>query len=220
MSARSFLGETLFITFEGPDGSGKTTQLTLLEDHLIEQGYDILRTREPGGTFVGEQIRDVLHNLKNATMSPQAELLLFSASRAQIVAEVIRPALGAGKVVLSDRFFDSTYAYQGYGHGLDLSTLHAITQFATGGLQPDLTVFFQLDTSVALSRKRSSGEWTRMDDYDSDFHHRVSEGYQQLIDAEPERWAILDANQPVADLQNELRHVIVNAIARHSNGAL
>ncbi len=212
----------MFITFEGPDGSGKTTQLSLLEAYLEQTNRDFIITREPGGTSIGEQIRHVLHNLKNTDMDPRTELLLFTASRAQIVAKVIRPAIEAGKLVLSDRFFDSTYAYQGYGHGLDLETLQTITRFATDGLTPDLTVYFQLNPTEALERRRvdHSAEWTRMDDYEDTFHRRVSAGYQQLIKQEPDRWVIVDANQPVDLLQTEVRYIVDEALARGSNDGL
>src|SRR5688572_27166033 len=121
----------MFITFEGPDGSGKTTQMGLLADFLTQQGYMLFRTREPGGTPISEKIRDLLHDNKNTEMDPRAEILLYSASRAQLVSEKINPALQRGEIVLCDRFFDSTFAYQGYGHGLDLETLRSITTFAT-----------------------------------------------------------------------------------------
>lgn len=206
----------MFITFEGPDGSGKTTQLALLAEYLKQNGHDVLTTREPGGTSVGEQIRQVLHDLKNKGMDARAELLLFSASRAQIVAEVMRPALKADKIVISDRFFDSTYAYQGYGHGLDLDVLKTITTFATGGLTPDMTVFFHLDPAEALARRKTddAAEWTRMDDYEEAFHRRVAKGYQQLIAQEPERWVTINANQSIDALQSELRRIIDDALAR------
>jgi len=194
----------MFITFEGPDGSGKSTQIALLAENLKQQGYSVVTTREPGGTQVGEQIREVLHNLENASMNARAELLLFSAARAQIVAEVIQPALNEGKVVLCDRFYDSTFAYQGYGHNLPLDTLRTITMFATGGLEPDLTLYLTIDPEVGLKRRQADekAEWTRMDDYAIEFHKRVYEGYKKLIDDEPQRWRIIDANGTVQQVQN------------------
>ncbi|MCA9901208.1 MAG: dTMP kinase, partial [Anaerolineales bacterium] len=133
----------MFVTFEGPEGSGKSSQIVLLASFLQENGFTVVRTREPGGTPIGNEIRACVHNVANTAMTPVAEMLLYSASRAQHVGELIRPSLTAGKIVLCDRFADSTIAYQGYGRGLDLAQLHQVTQIATGGLQPDLT--FLLD---------------------------------------------------------------------------
>ena len=129
-----------FITLEGPDGSGKSTQAARLAEHLRARGYDVLLTREPGGTPIGDQVRQVLHSLHNTEMHPRTEILLYSASRAQHVYQIIRPHLERGGVVVSDRYYDSTLAYQGYGHGLDLDALRQITAFATGGLAPDITL--------------------------------------------------------------------------------
>ncbi|MCK4450849.1 MAG: dTMP kinase, partial [Anaerolineae bacterium] len=134
----------MFITLEGPDGSGKTTQIRLLAEWLREQDYEVVLTREPGGTDIGDQIRVVLHDPRNTAMDARTEILLYSASRAQHVAQRIRPALAAGKIVISDRYADSTLAYQGYGRGLNLETLRTITAFATGGLMPDLTLYLDI----------------------------------------------------------------------------
>jgi dTMP kinase len=199
-----------FITFEGPDGSGKTTQIQALHDRLAAEGYPVMLLREPGGTSIGDQIRAVLHDVKNAEMLPNAELLLYSASRAQLVGQVIRPALAAGRIVLCDRYADSTLAYQGYGHQLNLEQLGAITAFATGGLRPDLVVFLDLSAEEGLSRKEAghrdgSGEWNRMDQKELAFHRRARRGYLKLAAAEPERWLILDGRQSVASLQGTIR---------------
>ncbi len=190
-------GRTVFITFEGPDGSGKTTQFRRTLDALQAAGYPVIATREPGGTSISDQVREVLLNrLDNTAMIPQAEALLFSAARAQLVAEVIRPALAAGKIVVSDRFYDSTLAYQGHGYGLDLAALRAITTFATDGLTPDLTIFLDCPPDVGLRRRASNDvEWNRLDDKALAFHHRAYQGYRALIAAEPERWAVIDACQ-------------------------
>ena len=135
----------MFVTFEGPEGSGKSTQIKLAHQFLTKLGVSVVITREPGGTIIGDQIRETVHHVKNTEMSPVAELLLYSASRAQLVAELIRPSLDAGKVVLCDRYADSTLAYQGYGRGLDLTMLNDITGYATQGLKPDLTLLFDID---------------------------------------------------------------------------
>lgn len=189
----------MFITFEGPEGSGKTTQYRHTLAALQAAGYDVLATREPGGTPIAEQIRDVLLNrMENQAMTPQAEALLFSASRAQHVQEVIRPALEAGRLVLCDRFYDSTLAYQGYGHGLDLPTLQQITAFATGGLTPDITIYLDCPPEVGLRRKRAQAEWNRLDNMTLAFHERVYAGFRALMEADPGRWVAIDAT-PDAD---------------------
>lgn len=199
----------MFITFEGPDGSGKSTQIKLLAERLTAAGYKLLLTREPGGTEIGEQIRHVLHDLKNQAMQPRAELLLYSAARAQLAGEVIKPHLAAGGIVLSDRFYDSTLAYQGYGHGLNLDALRQITAFATHGLTPDLTLLFDIDVETGLQRrKRNATEWNRLDDYALAFHERVRAGYAELMTLEPQRWVRLDATQDVERLQQAVWKVV------------
>jgi dTMP kinase len=195
-----------FITLEGPEGSGKTTQLPLLVDWLHEQGYTVEVTREPGGTDIGDQIRDVLHDPVNAAMDATAEILLYSADRAQHVTQCIRPALAAGKIVVSDRYYDSTLAYQGYGRGLDLEMLRTITAFATGGLKPDLTLYLDIVPEEGLQRRQAGGEeWNRLDAETLDFHQRVRAGYMQLIAQEPERWVVIDAARSVEEVQEEIR---------------
>lgn len=199
----------MFITFEGLDGSGKTTQLALLAAYLEELGIPHLCTREPGGTEIGDQIRTVLHDVANTAMSPLTEILLYSASRAQLVAEVIRPALAEGAIVLCDRFADSTLAYQGYGRGLDLDALVQITRFATGGLQPDLSLLFDLDPQRGLQRRSSQGEeMNRMDLQAGAFYRRVREGYAALVRAEPDRWVVISADRPAGEIQAEVRRIV------------
>lgn len=186
----------LFVTFEGPEGCGKTTQVRLLAEWLSARGYDVLATREPGGTRIGEQIRAILLNPDHTEMVPAAEILLFSAARAQIVQEVIIPHLRRGGIVLCDRFADSTLAYQGYGHGLNLEVLRIITAFATAGLTPDITFYLDIPVEEGLRRKAQAGkaEWNRLDQRELAYHQRVQEGYRQLIAAEPARWVIIDAS--------------------------
>jgi len=204
----------MFITFEGPDGSGKSTQIRLLAERLTAAGQRVLLTREPGGTDISEQIRAVLHDLKNKAMQPRAEILLYSAARAQLVEEKVRPHLAQGGIVLSDRYADSTLAYQGYGHGLDLGALRQITAFATAGLRPDLTLLFDLDAETGLRRRQSSGcEWNRLDDYALAFHQRVRAGYLELAQAEPQRWVRLDATQDVAALEAAVWRVVGEKLA-------
>jgi dTMP kinase len=206
-----------FITLEGPDGSGKTTQVQALYGTLAAAGYPVLLVREPGGTDIGDQIRAVLHDVRNVDMLANAEVLLYSASRAQLVGQVIRPALKAGKVVLCDRYAESTIAYQGYGHQLDLELLKAITTFATGSLRPDLVVYLDIEAEEGLRRKRKAfregaSEWNRMDQKELAFHRRARSGYLQLAAAEPERWFILDGTQSVQSIHHSIRKRVIRLL--------
>jgi dTMP kinase len=205
---------SLFISLEGPDGGGKSTQARLLVDYLKGRGLDVLLTREPGGTPIGDQIRRTLMDLGNTGMDPRTEILLFSASRAQTVHQVIRPQLEAGGVIVCDRFYDSTLAYQGYGHGLDLGALRAITEFATGGLRPDLTLLLDLSAEAGLERRKSGGQWNRLDAYDLAFHQRVRQGYFKLAAAEPARWVKVDASQPVDKVRAAVRQAVDARLAQ------
>lgn len=202
----------MFITFEGPEGSGKTRQAAALADFLRQQGYDVLLTREPGGTQIGDQIRAILSDLKNVAMRPRTETLLFQASRAQLVDEIIRPRLETGGLVLSDRYADSTLAYQGYGHCFDLDELRALIRFATGGLSPDLTLLLDIDVEIGLRRKVSGGEWNRLDAYDLEFHRRVRSGFLELARQEPHRWVLIDAGQPPDVVQAAVREVVMRRL--------
>lgn len=196
----------MFITFEGSEGSGKSTQINMLAAYLRQQGYEVLVTREPGGTHIGEQVRQCLHDVKNKEMTAAAEVLLYSASRSQLVREVIVPALENGVIVISDRYADSTMAYQGYGRQLDLDALGTITHFATGGLKPDLTILFDIDVEEGLSRRSVGGEeMNRMDLQEVAFYKRVRNGYMELVKQEPERWVIVDAGRPPDEIQNDVR---------------
>ncbi len=202
----------MFISFEGPEGSGKTSQVAQLVEYLRQEGYDVLATREPGGTPIGDQIRDVLSNLENTTMRPRTEILLFQASRAQLVEQVIRPHLKSGGIVLSDRYADSTLAYQGYGHQVDLEKLKTIIEFATGGLKPNLTVLLDVDVEEGLQRRARGGEWNRLDAYDLAFHQRVRQGYHKLVQAESERWKVVNAGQPPDLVQAAIRQLVLGML--------
>jgi len=202
----------MFITLEGPEGSGKTMQLPRLADYLRQSGFDVLTTREPGGTAISEQIRTVLHNLENKEMNPRTEILLFQASRAQLVEQVVRPHLDKGGIVISDRYADSTLAYQGYGHQVDIDALRVLVTFATGGLKPDLTILLDVDVEIGLRRKELKGEWNRLDAYNLEFHQQVRQGYRQLVQVEPERWEVIDASQSPAQVQNEIRRVVTERL--------
>jgi dTMP kinase len=198
----------MFITLEGPEGGGKSSQAARLVEQLRGRGYDVLHSREPGGTSIGEQIRQVLFDLDNTAMHPRTEFLLFSAARTQHVNEVILPQLEKGGIVVCDRFYDASLAYQGYGHDLDLDSLRSITVFATGGLVPDLTLLLDLPVEEGLKRREQDGNWNRLDAYDPEFHHRVREGYLAMAALEPERWVIIDARQPFEKVQGEIQQVV------------
>ena len=198
----------MFITFEGPDGSGKTTQISPLSDYLIQKGYSVSITREPGGTVIGDQIRQVLSDLKNTGMHPRSETLLFLAARAQLVEQVIKPNLEKGFIVLCDRYADSTMAYQGYGHRNDLDQIKNLINFATGGLKPDLTLLFDMDVKEGLQRKAHGSEWNRLDAYNLEFHQRVRKGYHILAESEPERWVKIEAGQSPEEIRVAIREVV------------
>ena len=185
---------TLFITFEGPEGSGKTSQTRALYKKLERLALPAVLTHEPGGTPAGEKITRLVKWARATGISPLTELLLFNASRGQLVEEVIRPALKAGKVVICDRFTDSTVAYQGYGRGLDLALVKAVNDIATLGLKPDLTVLLDVPFQTGMARKANRAH-DRFEQEDIEFHNRVREGYLKLAKEEPERWLVINATQ-------------------------
>ena len=202
----------MFITFEGPEGSGKTTQIQRLSRALLADGRDVITTREPGGTRIGDGVRALLLDAEHREMHPATEALLFNAARAQLVNEVIRPALASGKIVLCDRYIDSTLAYQGHGHGQPLADLLPVINFTTGGLLPDLTVYLDIEAQMGLQRKRlgdgglptSKAEWNRMEEQTLHFHQRVRQGYLALAAAEPLRWLLVDARRGVDAVAAEI----------------
>jgi dTMP kinase len=208
-----------FITLEGIDGCGKSTQISLLVEALKERGIDALATREPGGTRIGESIRSLLSAYSTA-LTPETELLLIVAARAQHVKEVIRPALASGRMVVSDRYTDSSVAFQGYGRGLDLATIDEMNRFATGGLTPDLTILFDLDTSVARRRLDSRGrrdrpgpadtELSYFDREEADFHDRVREGYLKLAAKDPARFRIVDASESIERAHDRVMDILIS----------
>ncbi|WP_430645857.1 dTMP kinase [Agromyces sp. GXS1127] len=195
----------LFLTLEGGDGSGKTTQAELLEQWFTTNGRTVVRTREPGGTDVGVEVREiVLHH--RGDIAPRAEALLYAADRAHHVATVVRPALARGEVVVQDRYIDSSVAYQGAGRVLDAAEVRSISEWATEGLAPDLTVLLDLPWEVA--RRRLDGARTRYDRLEAEageFHARVREAYLVLAEAEPERFVVVDATLPVEDIHARIR---------------
>ena len=202
----------MFITLEGPEGSGKSTQIKRLAKRLESMGFPVITTREPGGTPIGDQIRQVLVRMENKELHPRTEILLFLAARAQLVEQLIKPALQDGKIILCDRYGDSTLAYQGYGHGLDLEQLRQMLDFATDHLKPDLTILMDLDVKTGLMRKKAEDEWNRLDAYEVLFHERVRQGYLELANEEPERWRIVDASQGIDAVQEDLFQIILDAL--------
>lgn len=199
----------LLITLEGPDGSGKTMQMDLLEQALLAQGYPVLRSREPGGTAIGEAIRGVILDPQYSEMDPMTEALLYAASRAQHVAEKIKPALEKGSIVLLDRFLDSSLVYQGIGRGMTIETIEEINRFATGGLQPDITLMVYIDYEEGLRRKKAQkGSLDRMEQQQELFHRRVNEGYLTLAHRYPDRIKLIDgAREPQKVHQDILKRI-------------
>ena len=184
----------LFITFEGTDGAGKTTQIQRLSTELRQTGYDICLTREPGGTPISEQIRDMLLNPDHGEMAATTELLLYAASRAQHVSEIIKPALESGKIVISSRFADAMVVYQGYGRGLDLERINRLNRIATDGVTPDVTFVLDLPVEIGLQRvQKSRGGLDRLEREKIDFHQRLRDGYRALAEQEPQRLKLVDA---------------------------
>ena len=209
----------LFITFEGNEGSGKSTQVPLLVERLREWGHTVKVFREPGGTPIGEEIRHTLkHSHANAAMTAEAELLLMNASRAQLVREVIRPALARGEVIVCDRFYDSTTAYQGYGRQLDLQTVKHIIDLAVGPTRPDLTLFLKVPQNISEERLRSRQATMpfirdRMEEADRAFFERVAKGYDAVATAEPQRIQIIYAAGTVAEVQSAIWRLVAPLVA-------
>lgn len=202
----------MFITLEGPEGSGKTEQLELLVDELKQRGCPVVKTREPGGTPIGDQIRSTILDVKNTAMVDRTEALLLQASRAQLVEEVIKPHLAADEVVICDRYADSTLAYQGYGHQNDLAVLREIIRYATGGLQPDLTVLLDIDPVVGLKRRTAAGKLNRLDALDIQFHRRVRAGYLELAGRDPDRWKVIDAERTREKVHRDLLELVLDYV--------
>ncbi|MGF1483340.1 MAG: dTMP kinase [Opitutales bacterium] len=195
----------MFITLEGPEGSGKSTQLERLQARLEKEGRAVVALREPGGTKLGELIRTLL---KNEAMVPEAELLLFAASRAQLVRELIQPALQAGKVVLCDRFLDSTTVYQGAARSLNAEAVAQVNALAVGGCRPDLTFVLDLPVSISFERIEARGTLDRFEQAGCDFHAAVRAGYQRLAEATPDRVRLLDALQPLGTLEAAIWEIV------------
>ena len=205
------------ISFEGGDGAGKTTQAALLVERLGFAGKDAVLVREPGGTPLGERLRPLIKG--EAPASPMAELLMFEAARAELVQEVIRPALDAGTIVVTDRFYDSTTAYQGFGRGMDMEIIENLNRIATGGLEPHITLLLDIEPADALARVGSQlgaqpgkridpSDQQRFEEQPLEFHERVAEGYRTLAREEPSRWFVIDASRPVDQIAERVWSVV------------
>ncbi len=183
-------------------------------------GIKTLATKEPGGTEIGDEVRSVLLDMRNTTMHARTEVLLFQASRAQLVEQILKPNLEEGNWVLLDRFFDSTLAYQGFGHGQDLSVLRDIIEYATDGLKPDLTLLLDVDVQTGLRRKKSQEEWNRLDAMDLAFHQRVAAGYKSLAADEPDRWRVVDANKSITEVEEQIKGTVTDFFGLKAVGVL
>ncbi len=201
----------MFITFEGIEGCGKTTQIELLFTYLKNKGHKVIRTREPGGTPFGEELREAFLRTESK-VSSMCELLVFTAMRAQHVEEVIEPALRKGTIVLCDRFSDATYAYQGYGRGLDLDTIDSLNLLATRGLAPDITIFMDLPAREGLLRKARSAKMDRFEKEKISFHNRIRQGYRKLVKKEPDRFLVVDATLDIGTIERHIRDKIRRAL--------
>jgi len=207
-----------FITLEGPDGAGKGTQARRLGEHLRRAAVDVLNTREPGGTPIGERIRQVLLDEAHREMAPETEMLLFAASRAQFVREVVRPALARGTTVLSERYVDASLAYQGFGRGLDVGLVRTVNGVATGGLLPDLTLLLDIDPAVGLERVQAAGRagaagGDRLEQETLAFHQRVRAGFLQLARESPKRFVVIDAQGDVERVHREVVRAVDGLLA-------
>lgn len=209
------MNQGIFITFEGGDGSGKSTQIQLLQEFLAGRGYDVLLTREPGGTGISESIREILLDPKNGEMSPMTECMLYAAARAQLVSKVIRPALQRGSVVICDRFVDSSYAYQAYGRELG-DAVEEINRYGIGDCMPDLTIYLRLDPEAG--KQRISGRLRdRMESESDAFHRRVFEGYEDLCRRFPDRILAIDASGTIEEIGGRIRQAVEDRL-RNRNG--
>jgi len=212
--AHKSLRRGLFITFEGPEGCGKSTQSKLVYEYLTGAGYDCIYMREPGGTRAGERIRQILLNMKGISLTDTTELLLFEAARSQIVEELIRPAIKAKRIVICDRFSDATLAYQGYGGKVPLATIQAVDKIATCGLTPNLTVLFDIDTATGLSRAKAKGI-DRMEAKDSAYHRRVRKGYIELAKKHPNRIKVIKVTGNIGEIHGLVRCEVDRVVQRY-----
>lgn len=207
----------IFITFEGPDGSGKTTQINLLKEYLNSNGYDIVITREPGGTDISEEIREVILNKKNTKMDRITEALLYAAARAQHVSEVIKPAIESGKAVICDRYIDSSIVYQGIGRGLGIDFIEKINAMAVQDLMPSVTIFLKIDPKEGLKRRKDSDVLNRLDLENIEFHKQVYEGYLELEKKYKKRICSIDASRGIDEVSKDIIEIVEKTIQGNKN---
>lgn len=204
----------LFITTEGTDGSGKTTQIKLIESYLKEKGFEVVVTREPGGTAIGEKIRSIILDTENSNMSYITEMMLYASARAQLVNELIKPSLAAYKVVICDRFIDSSFVYQGFGRNIDIELIERVNNIALDGVRPDITIFFDIDPEIALKRRIQSTGADRIEQEAMDFHKKVYNGYKKLASMYPDRIKAIDSNRSIqeifADAKEQIDRILVH----------
>lgn len=212
LQVKRMLKRGVFITFEGPEGSGKTTHSKLLAEFLIKSGFDVLHTREPGGVCISEKIRDILLDPENKGMDMVCEMLLYMAARAQIIKEIILPAIAAKKIVICDRFIDATLAYQGYAGGIDTAVIRNIGKIVTKGLKPDMT--FLLDIDVKNGLVRAGREKDRIEKRPLEYHKKVRDGYLKIAEKEPERVKVLTATGKISDTQEKIRESVLKILKR------
>lgn len=202
----------LFISMEGPDGSGKTTQIEKLKEYFSNKGYEVVITREPGGTQISEEIRNIILDVKNEALSDMTEALLYAASRAQHVEEKIKPALENGKIVISDRFVDSSIVYQGYARGIGIDIVESINNFAIQGFMPDITFFFDIEPEFAMKRKAKQKSLDRLEQEHILFHNKVYEGYKILLKRYPKRIKSIDARQSIDNIYEQIMKEVTNLL--------
>ena len=202
----------LFVSFEGIEGTGKTIQSKLLYEHFKKTGYTVILTEEPGGTRIGLKIRDVLLSVENKEITPVTELLLYNASRAQHLKELILPALNEGGIVITDRFSDSTVAYQGYGRGIDSKLIDSLERMVTEGLKPDITLLLDLDAETGLLRNKGINKTDRLELEDLKFHKKVRDGYLQIAAREPERIKLIDGSGSIEEIQRKIIDIVTSRI--------
>jgi len=202
----------LFVSFEGIEGTGKTIQSRLLYEYLVKNGYNVILTEEPGGTRIGLKIRNVLLSVENKEITPVTELLLYNASRAQHLKELILPALNEGGIVITDRFSDSTVAYQGYGRGIDSKLIDSLERMVTEGLKPDITLLLDLDAETGLLRNKGINKTDRLELEDLKFHKKVRDGYLQIAAREPERIKLIDGSGSIEEIQRKVIDIVTSCI--------
>jgi dTMP kinase len=214
LAKKNLLKKGLLITLEGPEGSGKSTHALLLFKYLKQKGYDCVFTREPGGTALGREIRKILLKKKTIKLNEICELFLFEASRAEVMEEVISPSLKKRKLVICDRFYDATLAYQGFGAGLDVRLINSLNRYATGGIKPDLTILLDIETKKGLKRALKTRRPDRMESKTINFHKRVRRGYLRLARGEPARIKVVSSEGNRNEVQNSIRGIVARCLSR------